>query len=760
MGRRLILKSAEDVLRAVLGPMPQQHMHAFHEPRVRIHPRALLERYGFWVQRCVMLNAQAAACVPYKLFSVRGKVLRGYRTKGAECKPPSAAMRAYLEGRTPLRPSAALLKNVRGRMEELTEIPSHPLLDLLDDINQWSDGYAFRESLYADLQIYGRSFTHNVNNQQLWRIPPHIVEVVPHPVNFVDFFKVGGEGVNRHDFKPAEVIWCRLYDPGDDWRGVGPLEAWIKTIDTSYSIQEFQKWLFDRGGSPDFVLKSKVLPDKKQRDAIRIEWRRLFGMLRRRKENLGFIGGQDAELVRLNQTNRELEFIESANMVRDHVGNAFSVPKSLLTSDDVNRTNARESDEFHMRTAVWPLVQRFEAVLNEQLVQPMFGEDLVVIHENPIPEDQTLVLARRTTMLQTGSTIDEVRAVDGQEPLGTPEAGEPLVMTGLSTLDQIINPPDPMAGFGGGFGGGGTSGSASGQGDDDAASGDDKDDEPPKDKAKDATKSHEAIWTSFYAGSTNGHDGCGHVEKAGRPRDRTPPALETDLDRFFRRQTQAVAELLEAGSLDDALALLKDKKWTRQMAEAIRGSIADVIDVGAAQGTARIGGAGSAVGFDVTNPRVQAHIDEYVIQLALKINGTTEHLLADLVGKELAAGASVPDLAAAIRKLDSSVSGPRAQMIARTETTRAFMVGQSEAWKDSGVVKGKQWLLAPGACEFCKAVAQEFAGKAIDVGTPFYTKGHVLNGVDGGTLRLNYTDIQGPPLHPHDRCDLLPVVSE
>jgi len=41
----------------------------------------------------------------------------------------------------------------------------------------------------------------------------------------------------------------------------------------------------------------------------------------------------------------------------------------------------------------------------------------------------------------------------------------------------------------------------------------------------------------------------------------------------------------------------------------------------------------------------------------------------------------------------------------------------------------------------------------------FFAKGSTLT-VGGSTMKLDYTDVQGPPLHPNDRCDLVPVLQD
>lgn len=83
-------------------------------------------------------------------------------------------------------------------------------------------------------------------------------------------------------------------------------------------------------------------------------------------------------------------------------------------------------------------------------------------------------------------------------------------------------------------------------------------------------------------------------------------------------------------------------------------------------------------------------------------------------------------------------SDERADMIARTETAFADMNGNMIAYRESGVVSGKQWLLAPDSCDDCQANAEQ---GVIDLGDEFQ---------DGSDCA---------PAHPRCVCDCSPVVS-
>jgi HK97 family phage portal protein len=102
-------------------------------------------------------------------------------------------------------------------------------------------------------------------------------------------------------------------------------------------------------------------------------------------------------------------------------------------------------------------------------------------------------------------------------------------------------------------------------------------------------------------------------------------------------------------------------------------------------------------------------------------------------------------------------SAIRAARIARTETAQAQTDGQLGAWKGSRVVKGYKYVMAPNACEFCRAVDRKFAGSVIPLDDPLFRRGDSLRGADGGTLKFNFRDTI-VPIHPNCRCAIVPAV--
>lgn len=120
------------------------------------------------------------------------------------------------------------------------------------------------------------------------------------------------------------------------------------------------------------------------------------------------------------------------------------------------------------------------------------------------------------------------------------------------------------------------------------------------------------------------------------------------------------------------------------------------------------------------------------------ISDATREMLRSDVAAAIEAGASNDRLADQLSE-NYAFSDQRAQTVARTETAKADVAGNLNAYRESGQVDSKQWLTASDCCDEC----QELDGVIVALDDDFPD--------DGG---------DGPPLHPNCRCDVLPVLSQ
>ncbi|MDH4139070.1 MAG: phage minor head protein [Coriobacteriia bacterium] len=163
-----------------------------------------------------------------------------------------------------------------------------------------------------------------------------------------------------------------------------------------------------------------------------------------------------------------------------------------------------------------------------------------------------------------------------------------------------------------------------------------------------------------------------------------------------------------------------------------------------------------AIGFDFANDEVQRWVNRSTTRLANSVGGTTVRRVESILGRGLEQGKTIDEIADDIEA--KGFDPARAQTIARTESARAYVEGQVQAWKQTDMVTGKKWLVAPEACPFCEAVGREDQTKGMN--DAFYKVGDVITASDGSRFVVDFDNVTGPPLHPNCRCDIIPVLED
>jgi HK97 family phage portal protein len=189
--------------------------------------------------------------------------------------------------------------------------------------------------------------------------------------------------------------------------------------------------------------------------------------------------------------------------------------------------------------------------------------------------------------------------------------------------------------------------------------------------------------------------------------------------------------------------------------EAVAGPMAEATASGSTFGTNEVGVAGS---FDVVDPKIAEFAATYSDQFASEASAASLRRARTIIARGLEERRSVQEIADQISQ-DYAFSPERATVVARTETARAFVEGERLGWEESGVVRGKQWQLAAGGCPFCRMTARKGTAKVFALNEPFWKNGDTIS-AEGKTYSVRYGDVQGAPLHPNCRCDILPVLGD
>jgi SPP1 gp7 family putative phage head morphogenesis protein len=142
---------------------------------------------------------------------------------------------------------------------------------------------------------------------------------------------------------------------------------------------------------------------------------------------------------------------------------------------------------------------------------------------------------------------------------------------------------------------------------------------------------------------------------------------------------------------------------------------------------------------DQVNERAVAWGETRSAELVTQIEDNTRDMLRATVAQAIREGWGAEELALRIEE-SAGFSEYRARMIARTEVIAANNRGNFDAYKDSGVASGKEWLTAHD--DLVEEICEE--------------------NESAGAIGLDDVFPSGddcPPAHPNCRCALLPVIA-
>ena len=767
----------------------------------------LIKSYVEVVYECATINANAVASVAPKLYVNRSR--SGMKLSSGHSRPIDRKTRQYLAA-GPAR------RKAMGDVEEVTE---HALLDILDNVSPWFDGFSWLAMTQLYLDITGRCYWLNENGAlgepvSLWVLPTGDVKQVIGDDGLVESYEFTGSQKTIDSDKLCIFRTPALANPYvKDWSPAIAAAQSIGILDADAAL--VTQLLQNSGRGPMWLTPkdSKTAPGEPETKRM---LKRLRSLLRSGGKADFFVTKNSYDSLKMGLTPLEMQQLARTVHHSERIYKAFGVPVAMGTKD-TNMANLKAALLQHARFALLPRLTRLYQVLNQQWV-PRFGDGLFLWFDSPVPEDVELLSKVRKLSLDSGrETINEQREEDGQEPVAWGE--KPWLNKGLlqpsndaeANERDVTKPP-----------------SASPVIAPDAAK--PEDDEPPEktverdwrdvfeilsrlalcptERAAAIAKLVSAYgWTAEQAFDMTTRDLAIYLEVSdtcersaavtrhgwhlatgkAEGHDRSLPEgndLATTLRGIFREQLNAIlkqfGKSVNAGGAVSAAGVtgkvsvtsppldlqapidLSAYGWDKKMQFAAQPAIEISYEAGGTDALARLG-----VGdvFDVKNQLVQEAIDAATLNFCEATNATTSMQLNAAIAKlraDLAAGIisgemTIPELTKAVGAVFNHAEKYRAERIARTESSRALHDGQVMGAKQSGVVKGFRWLLSYDACPLCIDIEASYP-QGVGFGENFGRASEYDSGPT--TVSADYDLLPHPPAHPNCQCTITEIIDE
>lgn len=631
--------------------------------------------------------------------------------------------------------------------EDHEEQDEHPLLELLDNVNEYMTGIELKYVTLAHLELTGNCYwlldgvrDDNTPPRAIYPLNPGRVRVkldkssYPYKLSHYEF-TIDGKVIR---FEAYQILHLKYPDPGDPFVGIGVPQTIPAWIDSDNYAMEYNRKFFINGASVGMYIQTETNVEG-QIERIRQGFKDAYSGVENAHKTPVLPKG--AKLEHTGVTHRDMDFANLTNTTRDRILAGFRVSKTILgtAESDTNRATAETADYVFSKRTIKPKMLLVVSYLNERLV-PRYGDGLYLTFIDPTPEDKEF----RTK---------EMQAAVGNMPIMTQNEARRSYL-GLGPVgggDQLMA-PTTMTPAG-------------------------KTEKPEgEDIAPNLAKTAEGWNTKAVRVRHSGKKPGGHLRKALR--DAFKRQLDQKVEysaksvtelthseymehwkRFDARSMEAYQELLrifhginakqkeevlknlpEATGVEKALDQLFDpKEWIGITIDLATPVLTKLTKDEATAALAMIGAQHQDI---LADESTRQALDRGISKMARSYTETTLDQLKTVLSEKLTqeGGTNLKELTDAVDGVYSFADERRAGLIAKTESYRAANWANREAWAQSGVVKTLTWYTAEDdrVCPYC----QELDGVEVGIESKFFTD--------------TYSNGETPPRHPDCRCYLRP----
>jgi len=574
-------------------------------------------------------------------------------------------------------------------------------------------------ALYALELIDGATITRKVNIDGRTPLPPD-----PAFQQYIHGVSMANYSADELIYRPRNLRSHKIY-------GYSPVEQIIMTVNIALRRQIFQLNFYKEGNIPEALCGVPETWTQEQTATFQRYWDTItVGNLAERRK-MRFIPGELAKNYKAIKPESLKD--EMDDWLARIVCYAFSInPQAFVRQ--MNRATAETAQEVAIQEGLEPRLIWIKSLI-DYIIYKYFGfSDLEFTWEEQeelSPVDQAKVT---DTKIRNGSmTIDEARELDGKDPLENGLGAKPLIYTsqGAELLEEVI----------------------SGQPESSSTPSSEADGKVPAPAvgATNNTATNQAVVNKLEKAKKAKAERKRKMVKAiNRNRTLVKKARKTMLasllplfDKAKKDVKKLAVKVLKADEdiekqVQDILDQLDLEGWG-VFVDVSDEVLSGVTKDGLYQALLQIGLNGENL-TDKMSEGALDYAETRAAALVTEIEESTRDMLRSDIAHAIDEGWSADKLADTLSD-NYAFSDSRAETIARTEITNADIQGNMIAYKESGVVEGKEWIL----------------------GSEHEDDDECDDNADAGVIPLDEDFPSGdsePLAHPRCVCDLMPVLYE
>jgi len=331
------------------------------------------------------------------------------------------------------------------------EIDKHPIADLLKRPNRMQSGYEFMTAVVGYLMISGNTYIERVQVQnqtkELYALRPDRMKILPSkrgiPAGYI--YSIGGREVHTFEVDEktlqSDVNHMKLFNPLNDWYGMGPIEAGAYAIDQHTESMKWMQSLLQNSARPSGALQASgdnALTDE-QFARLKTQIEDQYSGAKNAGRPMVLEGGLTWQAMGLSPS--DLALLETKYSAARDVSLAFGVPPQLLNiPGDNTYSNYEQARLAFYEDTVIPLINRVSTSLSNWL-----GAEQDQVELRPDLDQIPAIAEKRKALwtmadLSTDLTLNERRGLKGYEPVAGGDVV--LVGSGMISLADAAAPLD------------------------------------------------------------------------------------------------------------------------------------------------------------------------------------------------------------------------------------------------------------------------------------------------------------------------------
>lgn len=319
---------------------------------------------------------------------------------------------------------------------------------------QWrelNNPYDYVYNFFQRTNIYGQSFSDLIKLASIsldlrgvaywWILRDNIgtaQQFIPLPSDLSPIFDITGTQLLEYElrqtnrtlkFKPEDVIAFRLPVIDNPYGFKATIDAIPDQIAIDKLQSSFQKHFLKNNARFDGYLFTEQSLTEEQKKELKAQWQSKHGGAENAGKTPVLQGG--LQYQQLQSTVREMDYVNSRNLIRDEILTIFQTPKAVLgITDDVNRASALATLTSYIENNIIPFSMNISSKLTS-FVKTNFRENLRVVFDFQLKQDPAVQIEQNKLLIENNAiTINELRQqynfdeIDGYDDLKEP--AEPI----------------------------------------------------------------------------------------------------------------------------------------------------------------------------------------------------------------------------------------------------------------------------------------------------------------------------------------------